>query len=181
MSSQLFAEYISTVLLPCVDKLRSNEKFADKEAMLLMDNCSVHVQGDTLQMLADHRVKVLKFPPHTTHIFQSLDLSLFGNFKKRMNYRLSLETDETMACFIKRIFHMMEWNLVEDNVRSSFMQLGLTYDINTILYVCIFNEHVRRQSPEFISFWERDYPVEKLSQRRPNATFGWINKIMRPD
>jgi hypothetical protein len=67
-------------------------------------------------MLVDHRVKVLTFPPHTTHIFQSLDLSLFGNFKKRMNYRLPLETDETTAGFIKRLFHMMKQTLVEDNV-----------------------------------------------------------------
>jgi hypothetical protein len=103
MSSQLFAEYISTVLLPCVDKLRSNEEFAGKETVLLMDNCPVHVQGDTLQMVA-HRVKVLTFLPHTTQIFQSLDFSLFGNFKKRMNYRLPLETDESMTGFIKRIF-----------------------------------------------------------------------------
>jgi hypothetical protein len=104
MSSQLFAEYISTVLLPYVDELRSNREFADKEVVLLMDNCSVHVQGSTLQMLADHRVKVLKFSPRTIYIFQSLGLSLFGNFKKRINYRLPLETDETMTDFIKRIF-----------------------------------------------------------------------------
>jgi hypothetical protein len=30
MSSQLFAEYLSTVLLPYVDELRSNEEFANK-------------------------------------------------------------------------------------------------------------------------------------------------------
>jgi hypothetical protein len=57
MNSQLFAEYISTVLLPYIDKLRSNEEFADKEAVLLMDNCSIHVEAETLQALADHRGK----------------------------------------------------------------------------------------------------------------------------
>jgi hypothetical protein len=103
MSSQLYAEYISTVLLPYVDELLSNEEFADKEAVLLMENCFVHVQGDTRQMLADHRVKVLTLPPHTTYIFQSLDFSLFGKFKKRMNYRLPLEIDETKTGLIKRI------------------------------------------------------------------------------
>jgi hypothetical protein len=69
--------------LPYIDELRSNEEFADKEAILLMDNCSIHVQAETLQTLADHRVKVITFPPHTTHMFQCLDLSLFGNFKKK--------------------------------------------------------------------------------------------------
>jgi hypothetical protein len=34
MISQLFAEYISMVLLPYIDELRSNEEFADKEAVL---------------------------------------------------------------------------------------------------------------------------------------------------
>jgi hypothetical protein len=159
MSSQLFAEYISTVLLPYVYELRSNEEFADKEAVLLMANYSIHVHGDTLQRLADHRVKVLTFPLHTTHIFQSHDLSLFGNFKKRMNYRLPLETDETTAGFMKRIFHMMKQTPVKDNVRSSFMQLDLTYNINTIAYVLMFDEHVLRQSPRFIALWEQDYLV----------------------
>jgi hypothetical protein len=54
MSSQLFAEYILIVLLPCVDELRSNEEFAQKEVVLLMDKCAVDVQGNTLQILADH-------------------------------------------------------------------------------------------------------------------------------
>jgi hypothetical protein len=108
MSSQLFTEYISTVLLQYIGELRLDEEFADKEAVLLMDNCFLHMQGDTLQMLADHRVKVLTFPLHTTHIFQSLNLILFGNFKKRMNYSLPLETDETTTCFIKRNFHIMK-------------------------------------------------------------------------
>jgi hypothetical protein len=46
MSSQLFAEYTSTVLLPYVDELQSNEEFANKKAVLPMGHCSVRVQGD---------------------------------------------------------------------------------------------------------------------------------------
>jgi hypothetical protein len=34
MSSQRFVEHVSIVLLPDVDTLRSNEEFADKEAVL---------------------------------------------------------------------------------------------------------------------------------------------------
>jgi hypothetical protein len=42
MNSQRFAGYISTVLLPYIDELQSNKEFADKEAVLLMDNYSIH-------------------------------------------------------------------------------------------------------------------------------------------
>jgi hypothetical protein len=90
-----------------------------------MDNCSIRVHVEALQTLADHRVKVTTFPPQTIHIFQCLDLSLFGSFKKKTNDKLPLESDEHTAGFIKRIFHLMKQTLVEDNVRSAFMQLGL--------------------------------------------------------
>jgi hypothetical protein len=90
MSSESFAEYISAVLLPYINELRSNEEFADKKTVLLMDNCSIHVQTKTLQTLADDRVKMIASPPHTTHIFQYLDLSVFGNLQKKMNDKLPL-------------------------------------------------------------------------------------------
>jgi hypothetical protein len=38
MNSTLFGEYISKVFIPYVDELRTNKKFADREAVLLMDN-----------------------------------------------------------------------------------------------------------------------------------------------
>jgi hypothetical protein len=122
---------------------------------------------------------VITFPPHTTHIFQSLDLSLVGVFKKKINYRLPLGDDETAAAFIKRIFPNMKQTPVEDNVRGAFMQLALSYDTAAIPYLLVFDENVLRQSPGFLTLWNRDCPLEDLSERRRNATFGWINKLMR--
>jgi hypothetical protein len=91
-------------------------------------------------MIADHQVKVITFPPHTTRIFQSLDLSHLGNLKKKMNYALPLESDETTSGFIMRIFHMRKQTLVEDNVRHAFVQLGLRYNIDTSPYTLLFDE-----------------------------------------
>jgi hypothetical protein len=82
-----------------------------------------------------------------------------------MNCKLLLESDETTAGFIKRIFHMMEQILF----------------IGTSLDTLFFNERMLRQSPGFTSLCQRDYLLKKLSQRRRNATFGSINKMMRPD
>jgi transposase len=175
MNSQLFSEYISTVLLPYIDGLRTNDEFADKEAVLLMDNCCIHVQAEMLQMLADHRVKVITLPPHTSHIFQSL----FGNLKKKMNYNLPLDSDETTAGFIKRICQTMQQTVVEDNVQSSFMQIGLHSDVETSPYLLSFDEDVLRQSSDFSSIWQRDYPLEQFSPRRQNVPFGWVNQTMR--
>jgi hypothetical protein len=108
-------------------------------------------------------------------------MSLFGNFKKKMNDKLPLESDETTASFIKHTFHMMKQTLVEDNVRSAFVQVGLQYDIETSQYVLRFDEDLLRQSPMFTSLWQRDSSLEKLLQRRRNAEFGWVNKMICPD
>jgi hypothetical protein len=116
-----------------------------------MNNCSVHVRPDTLQTLANHHVKGRAFAPHTSYIFQNLDLSLFGNFKKRMNHKLPLESDEITADFIKYILHMMKQTIVPDNVRDAFIQIGLRYNIETSLYVLLFERDVLRQSPGFTS------------------------------
>jgi hypothetical protein len=65
--------------------------------------------------------------------------------------------------------------------RSAFMKLGLRYDIDTSPYLLRFDENLLSQSPSFTSLWQRAFPLEKLSQRRRNATFDWVNKTTRAD
>jgi hypothetical protein len=53
----------------------------DAPAGLLMDNCCAHLGAETIRLLTDKNVKVITFPPHTSGIFQMLDLVFFGMFK----------------------------------------------------------------------------------------------------
>jgi hypothetical protein len=57
----------------------------------------------------------------------------------------------------------------------------LQYDIETDRAVLRFEEQTLRQSPGFTSLWQQDSPHAKLSLRRRNATFGWVNKTLRPE
>jgi hypothetical protein len=59
------------------------------------------------------------------------------------------------------------------------MQLELAYDTAAVPYLMIFDESVLCQRPGFLALWSPDYPLEDLSASRKNATFGWINKLMR--
>jgi hypothetical protein len=179
MSAELFDEYISTVLLPYIEELLSNDEFADREAVLLMANCSVHNRSAPLRKLADHRVNAITFSPHTTYVFQSLDLSIFGTFKKRMSDQLPFDNDETSAGSIRRFFHNAKQTLVEDNARSGFLKLGLSCDIGTTPYLLLFDEGMLRESHRFLALWERDCPLENMSARRRSITFDWVNKMMR--
>jgi hypothetical protein len=146
MNSQLFTEYISIVLLPYIDELRSNAEFAENEAVPLMDNWSIRAHSDTLQMLAEHQVKVITFPLHTGHIFQSLDVSLFGNYKKKMNDKLPLEIHETTTGLIKRIFHIMKQILVVEMAGES----PESSDVPESLHMMIDSSLKKSESPKCI-------------------------------
>jgi hypothetical protein len=143
-----------------------------------MDNCSIYTKPEILQVLAEDRVKVITFPPRAMHIFQALDLSLFGVFKKKINYQLPFQNDETTVGFIKRVFHNLKQSLVEDNVRSAFLHLGLPYQVGVTPCLLLFNENVLRESQGFQTLRERDYPMEALSYKKRTETFGWINEQM---
>jgi hypothetical protein len=42
----------------------------------------------------------------------------------------------------------------------------------------LFDENMLRESPGFLALWEWDCPLGKLSTRKRNTTFGWINKMI---
>jgi hypothetical protein len=96
-----------------------------------------------------------------------------------IGHPVPFHNDEITAGFIRRIFHNAEQTLVEDNVRSAFVQLGLSYEIGATPYLLLFDENMLRESPGFLALWERDCSLGKLWARRRNTAFGWINKMMR--
>jgi hypothetical protein len=78
VSAEIFPEDVRTVFLPYLVCVRGLGAFATEEAVLLMDNCSAHAPDDVIRLLTEARVRVITFAPHTTHIFQILDVTLFG-------------------------------------------------------------------------------------------------------
>jgi hypothetical protein len=143
---------------------------------LLLDNCSIHTTPEILSILREHNVKVITFPPHTTQIFQVLDLSLFGVFKRKMQYKLPFGNDNLTTKFIQKAFHSLKQTFVADNVRSAFRMLGFEFNISETPYTLLFREEKLRQSHGFREIREVDYPVDKLSKRRREARYGWINQ-----
>jgi hypothetical protein len=116
LAAALFQQYVRTVLIPFINRVRTNDRLAGKPAILLMDNCSIHTRPEVLKMLREHDVKVMTFPPHTTQVSQALDLSLFGLLKKKLPYPLPLGNDDQVLAFIQKIFHSLKLAFVPDNL-----------------------------------------------------------------
>jgi hypothetical protein len=85
ISRKLFLECIKTISVPYLNELQDSEEFKTCEAVLLIDNCSPHILNDVVAVLTHARVRIVTFATHTTHIFQMLDMVLFGALEKHAN------------------------------------------------------------------------------------------------
>jgi hypothetical protein len=176
VTATLFQQYVTSVLIPFIERLRTNPEFTGKSATLLMDNCSIHTRPEVLATLRDHNVKVITFPPHTTQIFQTLDLYLFGVFKRKMQYKLPFANDNLTVNFLRNAFHALKQTFVPDNIRSAFKLLGLEFNLTQTPYPLLFREDKLRRSQRLQEIWKANYPLDQLSKRRQEARYGWINQ-----
>jgi hypothetical protein len=175
VTATLFQQYGTSALIPFIDRPRTNLEFTGKSVVLFLDDCFIHMRPEILATLRDHNVKVIIFQPHTTQIFQTPDLCLFGVFKRKMQYKLPFANDNLTVNFIRKAFHALKQRFVPENVRSAFKMLGLEFNITQTPYTLLFREDKLRRSRGFEEIWEAKYPLDQLSKRGREARYGWIN------
>jgi hypothetical protein len=176
VNAEIFLDYISSVFLPYVIRLRSLAGLVAEDAVLLMDNCSSHASDHVISLLTAARVCIITFAPHAAQIFQILDLILFGVLKRRTGYAGPFGRDKATAKFIMRVYHDFGQTMIQSNIRGAFEALGFKYDTRTDPYRLLINEKKLRESAGFRELWSLDFPLDGLSSRRRAARFGWINK-----
>jgi hypothetical protein len=165
VTATLFQQYVTSVLIPFIERLRTNLEFTGKSATLLMDNCSIHTRPEVLATFRDHNVKVITFRPHTTQIFQALDLYLIGVFERKMQYKLPFTNNNLTVNCIRNTFHALKQTFVLDDVTSVFLLLGIEFNMTQTPYTLLFREDMLRRSQRFQEIWKVNYPLDQLSKR----------------
>jgi hypothetical protein len=165
VSRKLFLQYFKMILLPYLHERRDMEQFEGREAVLLMDNCSSHISDEVVAILTEARVRIITFAPHTTQIFQVLDLVLIGALKKRGNGLRAFEKERPTVAILLRVHRDFKQTIIEVNIWKAFEVLGLTYDIEQIPCGLVFDEEKLRQSPGLVELWERNMHLESLFRR----------------
>ena len=56
--------------------------------LLILDNCSSHVDLSVIDFAKEHHITLLSFPPHCSHRLQPLDVSVFGPLKTYKNQKM---------------------------------------------------------------------------------------------
>jgi hypothetical protein len=106
-TSVIFERYVDTVLIPAVEANRELPGCAEKPAIFFWDNSSSHISESILRKLACHGV-VITYPPHTSHVFQVLDVLLFGIMKRSKMYQMRDDGLSVHVYHILRLFRAYE-------------------------------------------------------------------------
>jgi hypothetical protein len=129
VSAVLFEDCQRGVFLPHLMITRTVKDLHEENAVLLMDNWSPHIARAVIELLSTARVRVVTFAPHTTRIFEVLDLTLFRVLKRRGQYQLPLEGDAGSARFIRKVYHDFQMTMVEPNIWGAFRGIRVKYSV----------------------------------------------------
>jgi hypothetical protein len=116
LGANVFLEYMNIIFVPCLTELRGTKEFETRRVVLFMNNCSSHTSDDIITIVTRKRVKMFTFAPHTTHIFQMLDVVLFWALKKYATGRTMLDEEQMTVAFIIKVYHDFKQMMIEVNI-----------------------------------------------------------------
>jgi hypothetical protein len=150
LEADIFYKYVHDMLISTIEEYRQQHRIYDAIAIVLIDNCSIHLNLATIQLLTDANVKIITFPSHTSEIFQMMDLVCFGIFKQTKRRLCKVPLVHCMEDHAQRIFRVFKAARANSNVHNCFKHAGFTYVKDKHgMYTREFNERKVRSSPEF--------------------------------
>ncbi|KAF1999405.1 DDE-domain-containing protein, partial [Amniculicola lignicola CBS 123094] len=102
-----------------------------EKRLLIMDNHGSHLTGKFLRFAIDHKIIVLCFPPHTTHLLQPLDVGLFGPLQTHYTKLVAAAVrfggvgGVDKALFLEYYHEARELAFTKDNIERAWANTGL--------------------------------------------------------
>ncbi|KAB0800134.1 hypothetical protein PPYR_08014 [Photinus pyralis] len=125
MTELVFTSWFRKIFVPNVKEF---------PALLIYDGHLSHISVELIECAVSSNVTILKLPPHTSHLLQPLDVSIFKSVKTRWDTlltewtRLNIGSKISKSDFAQLLGKAWE-SITPDNVRNGFMKTGI-YDPN---------------------------------------------------
>ena len=148
-------------------------KIEKSPAVLLIDNCPSHSDEELYRRLAEENIRVITFPPHTTNLFQPLDLVTFHVYKQeKSNMRSKYKKGSQIDLFCRNLVSM-EKATHSSNNRNAFHCAGLSIQTSVIPHVASIRvDYLNKVIDE--SNLSNEEKINNLTE------FGWVNKKYFP-
>jgi hypothetical protein len=135
-----------------------------KPAILFCDNCFAHCCDDLLRKLAWHGILVITYLPHTSYIFQALDVLPFEILKIIKKYQRTDDTLRKELEHVLRSFRDYKQATTSTTIRESWLQTGFDYETCEAATYLIVNEAKIRQGDALREVWLSDYHAPRISK-----------------
>lgn len=108
ISSKIYAEWITTLLIPYINQTRMTLNCPNQKALLIVDRHVTRQYLPAIEVLKGANVKVVELSPHSSHILQPLDLSCLSchnEFKQKLRHLFEPMEKEDLSNKRNRLLH----------------------------------------------------------------------------
>jgi hypothetical protein len=136
-----------------------------KPAIVFCDNCSAQCLGEVLRKLTGYGILVIAYPLYPSHIFQVLDVFLFGILKKAKKYQ---QRNDTLR---REVYHVLWLSPAHEQattftaIKASWLKTGFDYETREAAAYLIVNEAKIRQGDAVREIWLFDYYPFRISKQ----------------
>jgi hypothetical protein len=113
-------ESLRDVVLKYFNTARETMHLENFAGVLLCDNCPSHIDEEVMVMLARKNIRLITFPPHTSHLFQPLDLVTFAAFKREKREIHVTHPEGSQAWQIANLIKALTHATDSSNNRAAF-------------------------------------------------------------
>ena len=151
INSNAFVFWIKKVFAPMLASLRA--QCERKKAVVLMDGCTSHFTEAAKKAFAEIGVTILKLPPHTSHITQPLDLTVFSPMKTILRSKDTSGDKTTVA--LEKAINALNEAATFNNVKKGFARAGFELEVGS---------HVDDDKADVEDIDEVDTPFAEVSE-----------------
>jgi len=125
-TNEIAALWLKEVFIPCALPKKEGEK-----RLLFLDGHESHLTDEFIFLCFKHNIHPCYLPPHTSHVLQPLDLTIFSLLK--LIYRRELEMEAPLveqgntakAAFLRCYFKARAAAFTEEKIRAGWLASGL--------------------------------------------------------
>ncbi|KZV67728.1 DDE-domain-containing protein [Peniophora sp. CONT] len=104
----------------------TREKADGRDRLLLVDGHNSHYTEAFLAYAREHRIHVLCYPAHTTHVYQGLDVVVFAKLKTYWNEeKIKMQVRLTKSNFLQCLAPAWTRAMTTANIKSAFRKTGV--------------------------------------------------------
>lgn len=145
-TSNSMVYWIKNVLAPYVSLIRSVSS-GNKTCFLIIDGCTAHFNDEVnseIEKIGD--VIIVPIPPHSSHISQMLDATIFGSLKRRYGSTPSNSLIESkFTRKLIRIKQAFQTCITEELIRSGWEATGFNLEVTDgIVTKITFDENFKK-------------------------------------